>query len=245
MATQDKSLSERLQQRSEARRRIALASLPAELMPASLEKSQVPVILYKDYGIAYVNPAGITKLEYTFDELKTFNNITLDTGESKKKLDEILVECAKREWADLDLSIYMRTLDNKGLFMAPHMRHTKVAGHDYWVSRIIEAEKVDLQWIKRQQTVFRKNWAYASTDENVTKNILEQAVRAMADGKYNFVLDFSRASKFEPGAIPILTHLTETSMKDQLFLVNTSEPLYRMLAHRKFPHYFPARKLPA
>ncbi len=249
MGNEQNPLEERLQrireskrQQSEEVRAHARQDIPAGLLPALLESSPLPVILYRDHRIAYVNPATLARLGYTFDEIKTFDDMTLDTGARKERLDNILKPCGELGWNDLDLELIIPTLDKKELRMEPHMRREVVDGHEYWIAHVMRVQKIDpqtlkgkaLSWIQKLQRVFQRKISYLRAPEYVGKDFVVDAIKHLALTNQNTVIDFKKTKGIAEDVLPFLEHFN-ISDKEHLYLVNVSKELYHLFRRHAVP----------
>ncbi len=235
-----KVLEERVRQRSELRRRRSLEHLSSTLLHATLESSPHPIIVYENNSISYANPAAIAKLGYTFEQLMTFNDVTLDTGARKERLDSILTPCAKQGWDELDLDLSITTLDKQELRLHPHLRHVRINAADYWIAHITHAEKVNPATLKNRTInalyrVFQRERTYVKAPDYADKEFLIGAIKQFAaPATANLVIDLRRTRGVAEDALPIL-HEFSKGFKDHLFLINASEEVYHGLKHHKIP----------
>lgn len=233
-------LEERVRQRSEVRRKRALTQLPIPILHAALESSPHPIVVYENNSISYANPAAVAKFGYTFEQLMTFNDVTLDTGARKERLDSILTPCAKQGWDELDLDLSITTLDKQELRLHPHLRHARINTTDYWIAHITHVEKVNPATLKNRAInalyrVFQRERTYVKAPEYADKEFLVGAIKQFAaPATANLVLDLRRTRGIAEDALPIL-HEFSKGFKDHLFLINANEEVYHGLKHHKIP----------
>lgn len=242
MDEHSKAREERILQRSEKRRKRALDALPLQCLRSVLEESPTPIIVYENDHITYANPAAIAKLGYSFEQLMTFNDITLDTGARKERLDNILGPCARQGWDELDLELSITTLDRQELRLRPHLRHERVNGVDFWIAYILDVEKVDPNKLVRRainafSRVFQREQVYLKAPAYIERDFIVNAIRrAATESSANLVIDLKRTQGIDKGVLPILEEFSKgSSFKDHLFLINASEPLYHVLKYYRIP----------
>jgi len=235
---------EELQKRaalSERRRTKALEGMPHSILRETLEANPRPMVLYENHRVAYANPAAIAKMGYSYEELMTFNDMGMDTGAGKKRLDDILKTCEQQGWDEIDLDLAFETKDKKRLHIDPHLHHAQSNGQSYWIAYITHAEKNDPKSLKQRalsvmQRVFSRDQIYRKAPENVSEQFVYEPLKEATNPKYNIVFDFKKARRMESGVPALLANMASTeSFKDHLFLVNVHENLYFMLHKHKFP----------
>jgi hypothetical protein len=219
-----KRIEERLQRLSETRRTQLLKEPLFSKVADRLEESKTPTLVFRDHRLAYANPEALKKMEYSYRQLDTFNSMELDTGPSKKRLDEILAFSAKAGLGDLEFNFTMPTLDRKLLYMTPQLHRFVAEGAEYWITELKDITKVDpasasgkvYSWLQR---MFRRQVTVRDAPEYVNERFAKELLTAMIDKSSNVLVTLDNTRKIESPAIQLLGHYTtEPVFSDQIFL---------------------------
>jgi hypothetical protein len=219
-----KRIEERLQRLNETRRTQLLKEPLFSKVGDHLEGSRTPTIIFRDHRLAYANPEALKKMEYSYRQLDTFNSMELDTGPSKKRLDEILAFSAKAGLGNLEFNFTMPTLDKKLLYMTPQLHRFVAEGAEYWITELKDITKVDpasasgkvYTWLQR---MFRRQVLVRDAPEYVTEKFAKELLVPMIDKSSNLLVTLDNTREIEPPAIRLLGHYTtDPTFKDQIFM---------------------------
>jgi hypothetical protein len=233
-----KRIEERLQRLSENRRTQLLKEPLFSKVSDSLEASRTPTIIFRDHRLAYANPEALKKMDYSYRQLGTFNKIELDTGPSKKRLDEILAFSTKAGLGDLEFNFTMPTLDRKLLYMTPQLHRFVADGAEYWITELKGVTKVDpasatgkaYSWLQR---MFRRQIVLKDAPEYVNRDFAEKLIPIMADKTNNVLVTLDNTREFAEPAIKLLGHYTtEPTFSDQIFITTRHPEIGHWVAYK-------------
>ena len=227
--------------RGELMRKRALDCLPQEIGREMIEYNPLPILIYRDNSVYYANPATLEQVGYNFKEISTFNNATVNTGEKKKRIDDILKLCAIKGPQDIDLEIEINTLDGKKLSIESRMKYLKDGINDYWIAYVTYITKTDPSTAKGRakrlirdfMRIFDGEYACLPAPEFVDMPYVKNVVKNLAIDTQKLLLDFNKTKGIDKTALNSLCEAAN-SFKDIVFLVNNEE-LLRLFAHYQIP----------
>lgn len=239
--TKRKRLETRIQRRNEYRRTRFLKEYYFRDLSEHLEEADVPIVVFRDSRIIYANPSAMNATGYRFDQLSTFNNLELDTGTSKKRMDYVLDTAKELGLNTLEFDTSISTLDQKVLEMSPQMHRISAEGKDYWFTELTNLRKNDpsaistrvLGWLHR---LFQRSAVLMRAPELVYKGFAEKVIKNIADPHKNVLVDFSQTKYIEEEAIEILRKYSSHELfKNQLFMTISNPGQYHWLTYKKVP----------
>lgn len=246
--------------RSNERRRTQILNEPVFSQIADkLETSRTPTLIFEGNKLIYANPDALRRMDYNYRQLNTFNSLELDTGPSKKRLDEIIAFSRTAELNDFEFNFTMPTLDQKLLYMTPQMHRVTAEGREYWITELKEVTKVDpasatgavYSWFQR---LLRRKVIVMDSPEHVDEPFVHRAISAIAEFKsadaykeHNVLVTLDDATHIDPKAVKGLREYTrDSTFSDQIFMTTRKPETYHWLRFRHIPAdtlYLP-KKLP-
>lgn len=229
---------ERLQRRYEIKRTQLLREPLFSKIANSLEESKTPTIIFRDHRLVYANPQALREIDYSYSQLGTFNRMELDTGPSKRRLDEILAFSTKVGLNDLEFNFTMPTLDKKLLYMTPQLHRFVAEGAEYWITELKGITKVNpasatgsmYSWLQR---MFRRQIVVRDAPSKVTEKFAKELLAPMIDKSSNVLVTFDNTREIEIPAINLLGHYTtEPTFKDQVFMTTRHPEIGHWLRYK-------------
>jgi hypothetical protein len=231
-------IEERRQRMYEHRRTQLLQTPLFSRVAKQLEQSSIPTLIFRDYKLEYANPEALTKMEYSYRQLDTFNRMELDTGPSKKRLDEILKFSTKAGIEDVEFNFTMPTLDRKVLLMSPQMHWFVAGGAEYWITELNGITKIDpasatgkvYSWLQR---MFRRNVLVKDAPSHLDEAFAMKLISPMVDKKNNLLVTLDNMRKIDDEAVKMLGHYsTDPAFSDQIFITTRHPEIYHWVNYQ-------------
>ncbi len=242
-AGRQKRLDERVSRIIEGRRRKFLQVAPPNVLSTVLEGAKTPVVIFQDYKIIYANPAAIRETGYNYLQIQTFNNMELDTGREKKRVDYVMRASGKLGLNAIEFETSIPTLDRKILEMNPHMHRVVEEDGEYWVSELRNVRKTDpasittrvLGWLQR---LFQRDGVISIKAPELVYHdyIGKEILKKLADPRNNVLIDFSQTKYIDDKAVAELINYASNEIFGKQLFITTSRPeQYHWLRFKKVP----------